>query len=184
MTYGGSSQYCTVLEDALTCIVETLSTVDPACRTANIVNPIPKPELACGEADAGLLEAMRIDAERDREIAAEPLRMPRDLYEKKKVHVELERPLDVANLDDLQMARALFDVPTIAVLCRAKGIQQIDRGVFAGQALDVTRAISGHIMREPVFGTRFPGLAAPSRHPGAGFSYALSRHATACDFRP
>ncbi len=95
MTHGGSSQYCTVLEDALTCIVETLSTVDPACRTANIVNPIPEPELACGEVGAGLLEAMRVDGERDREIAAEPLRMPRGLYERK-VHVEPERPLDVA----------------------------------------------------------------------------------------
>jgi len=30
---------------------------------------------------------MRVDAERDREIAAEPLRMPEDLYDKKKVHV-------------------------------------------------------------------------------------------------
>ncbi len=70
------------------------------------------------------------------------------------------------------MARALFDVPTIAVLCRAKGIQQIDRGVSAGQSLGVTRAISGHTMREPVFGARFPD--SPLRRViGAGFSYAL-----------
>jgi hypothetical protein len=110
---------------------------------------------------------------RDKEIAAEELRMPIDLYEKKKVHVELERSLDLANLDDLQVARALFAAPAVRVTCDAQGVTQIDRGVLTGRELDITRAIAGHMIRAPLFGTHFPGPASPSRHPGAGIAFTL-----------
>jgi hypothetical protein len=160
-------------EDPRTCILEIARPWKPRPEAGDIIHAVPEPELASGENDAALLEEMSRHAERDREIAAEPLRMPIDLYEKKKVHVELERSLDLANLDDLQIVRALFAAPSVRTACDAQSITQIDRSVLMGREMEITRAISGHMMRVPLFGTNFPGLACPSRHPGAGFAFTL-----------
>jgi hypothetical protein len=64
--------------------------------------------------------------------------MPIDLYEKKKVQVELERSLDLANLDDLQIIRALFVVPSVRTACDVQGVTQIDRSVLMGRETDIT----------------------------------------------
>lgn len=101
------------------------------------------------DADPELQQAELDDAERDRQIAVTPPQMPTDLYEKAKVYVELAEPIVVLDLDDISVRRDLARVPAIAEFMSAHGLPDLDRSVLAGRHLDLTRTISGYLMRHP-----------------------------------
>ena len=121
--------------------------------------------------DSELQQAELDDAERDRVIAMKPAHMPADLYDKAKVYVALAEPIVVLDLDDISVRRDLARIPEIAARMRAHGLTDLDRSVLMGRYLDLTRTISGYLMRQPFAGHHFAGIRALSRH--AGSSYVL-----------
>ena len=123
------------------------------------------------DADSELQQAELDDAERDRVIAMKPAQMPADLYDKAKVYVALAEPIVVLDLDDISVRRDLAQIPEIAAKMRERDLPDLDRSVLTGRHLDLTRTISGHLMRRPFGGHDFAGVRALSRH--AGSSYVL-----------
>jgi hypothetical protein len=123
------------------------------------------------DADSELQQAELDDAERDRVIAMKPGQMPTDLYHKAKVYVALSEPIVVLDLDDISVRRDLAQISEIAAKMREHDLPDLDRSVLTGRHLDLTRTISGYLMRRPFGGHDFAGVRALSRH--AGTSYVL-----------
>ena len=123
------------------------------------------------DADSELQQAELDDAERDRVIAMRPAQIPADLYDKAKVYVALAEPIVVLDLDDISVRRDLVQIPEIAAKMREYDLPDLDRSVLTGRHLDLTRTISGHLMRRPFGGHDFAGVRVLSRH--AGSSYIL-----------
>ena len=83
---------------------------------------------------------------------------------------ELQR----AELDDAEtrpICSDLAQVPSIAEYMSAHRLPDLDRSVLAGRHLDLTRTISGHLMRYPFAGHQFAGIRAQSRHSGITFAH-------------
>lgn len=123
------------------------------------------------DVDSELQRAELDDADRDREIAMQPAHMPADLYDKAKVYVALAEPIVVLDLDDISVRRDLAQIPEITARMHEHELPDLDRSVLTGRYLDLTRAISGYLMRQPFGGHHFAGIRALSRH--AGTSYVL-----------
>jgi len=97
-------------------------------------------------------------AERDREIAMQPFKMPAYLYDYSKVWVRLKEPLAVCDLDNIAVSTRLSRIDELAALMRELDIPQIDRAVLTGQDqfLRITQAISGYLMRSAFLGHEAP----------------------------
>jgi len=121
------------------------------------------------DADSELQQAELDDADRDRAIAMRPARMPADLYDKVKVYVALAEPIVVLDLDDIGVRRDLAQIPEIAERMREHRLPDLDRSVLTGRHLDLTRTISGYVMRNRFAGHQFAGLRTLSRHAGASY---------------
>ncbi len=121
------------------------------------------------DADSELQQAELDDADRDRVIAMKPAQMPADLYDKAKVYVTLTEPIVVLDLDDISVRRDLAQIPEVAGRMRAHGLPDLDRSVLTGRHLDLTRTISGFVMRNQFAGHHFAGIRALSRHAGASY---------------
>jgi hypothetical protein len=104
------------------------------------------------DADSELQQAELDDAERDRVIAMKPAQMPADLYDKAKVYVALAEPIVVLDLDDISVRRDLAQIPEIAAKMRERDLPD----------LDLTRTISGHLMRRPFGGHDFADAVMPT----------------------
>ena len=152
--YGSDSVDTCIMEIALPWVLHT---------DASYVQRTEAPESA---ADSELQQAELDDAERDREVAMTPPHMPADLYDKAKVYVELAESIVVLDLDDISVRRDLAQVPSIAEYMSANGLPDLDRSVLAGRHLDLTRIVSGHLIRHPFAGHQFAGIQAQSRHSG------------------
>ena len=98
-------------------------------------------------------------------------RNPADLYDKAKVYFELVESIVVSDLDDISVRSDLTQVPSIAEYLSAHRLPDLDRSVLAGRHLDLTRTISGHLMRYPFAGHQFAGIRAQSRHSGITFAH-------------
>ncbi len=111
-------------------------------------------------------------AERDHEIALRPPTLPETLYENSKTFVQLAHPIVLCDLDDVAVRTQLSKVPTIAAAMSACAVPQLDRSVITAQGphLEITRAISAFLMREPFGGHRFAGIRTISRWQGETFA--------------
>jgi hypothetical protein len=104
------------------------------------------------DADSELQQAELDDAERDRVLAMTPAQMPATLYDKAKVYAALAEPIVVLDLDDISVRRDLAKIPEIAEKMREYELPDLDRSVLTGRHLDLTRLISGYLMRRPFGG--------------------------------
>ena len=128
-------------------------------------------EAPSGEADAEEQRIALTQAERDREIAMRPPTLPQTLYENSKVYVRLEQPVILCDLDDVAVRMQLSQIPSIAAAMSACGVSQLDRSVITAQGphLEITREISGFLMREQFAGHSFAGIRTISRWQGEAF---------------
>lgn len=117
-------------------------------------------------------------AERDREIAKRPPTMPASLYDKAKVFVQLAKTLVLCDLDDVSVRTELSKVSTVADAMSACNVPQLDRSVITAQGphLEITRAISGFLMRNASGGHQFVGIRTISRWKGEVFVLFESRY--------
>ena len=117
-------------------------------------------------------------AERDREIAMQPPTMPASLYQKSKVFVQLTSPVVLCDLDDVSVRTQLSKVPAVAAAMLACNVPQLDRSVITAQGphLDITRAISGFLMRQPFADHQFAGIRTISRWKGEVFVLFQGRY--------
>jgi hypothetical protein len=117
-------------------------------------------------------------AERDREIAKRPPTLPASLYEKSKVFVQLANPVVLCDLDDVSVRIQLSKVPTIAAAMSACGVPQLDRSIIIAQGphLEITRVISGYLMRQRFGGHEFAGIRTISRWKGEMFVLFQDRY--------
>ncbi|MDH2909464.1 MAG: RES family NAD+ phosphorylase [Candidatus Eremiobacteraeota bacterium] len=152
-------------DSAETCIIEKASPWKPhedSPYTQQAEAPI-------SDDDHDLQRAELEQAERDREIAMRSARIPVDLYESAKVLVELAQPVVLLDLDDVGVRTDLVRIPEIAQKMRLAGVSSLDRSVLLGRHLDITRAISGFVMRNQVGRHQFDGLRMISRHQGDAY---------------
>jgi hypothetical protein len=156
---------------AITCIYETALPWKPH-KDAGYAHAAEAPET---DVDDELKRAELRDAERDREIAMRPFKMPAYLYDYAKVHAELRDPLTICDLDNISVSAELAMVGEIAALMDELEIPQLDRSVMTGHngRIRITQAISGHLMRSSFMECRFPGFRALSRFAGAGYCHVL-----------
>jgi RES domain-containing protein len=117
-------------------------------------------------------------AERDREIAMRPPAMPVSLYENSKTFVQLLSPVILCDIDDVSVRTQLSKVSVVAAAMSACNVPQLDRSVITAQGphLDITRAISGFLMRESFAGHRFAGIRTISRWKGEAFILFQGRY--------
>jgi hypothetical protein len=110
-------------------------------------------------------------AERDREIAERPPAMPASLYDKCKVFAQLAKPIVLCDLDDVSVRTQLSKVVTVSAAMEACNVPQLDRSVITAQGphLEITRAITGFLLREEFGGHRFAGIRTISRWKGEVF---------------
>ena len=164
--YGGDS--------ATTCILEVALPWNPHVDATYVEQSEPPEE----EMDTDEQRLALEQAERDREIAARPPTMPSSLYEKSKVFVQLANPVVLCDLDDVSVRIRLSKVPTIAAAMSACGVPQLDRSVITGQGshLEITRAISGFLMRNTFGGHQFAGIRTISRWKGELFVLFQGRY--------
>jgi len=152
-------------DSALTCIFENaLPWI--AHQEAAYVQQAEAPD---ADTDDPELQEMELQqAERDRAIAMRAFQMPVDLYDKAKVYVLLKEPIVLCDLDDVGVRIEMGRLPEIASLMSKFDVPHLDRSVITGQGpyLQITRAISGQLMRTEFFGRRFAGLRALGRHRG------------------
>lgn len=152
--YGGDS--------AETCIIEKaspwLSHTD-----ASFVQRAEAPEADADEQ----LQAIELEhAERDREIAMRPPQMPVDLYDSAKIYVALVNPVILLDLDQVSVRRDLTEIPAIKEEMSRAGVADLDRSVLMGRHLEITRSISGFLMRNQFHDHHFDGVRTLSRHQG------------------
>lgn len=164
--YGGDS--------AQTCILEAALPWKPHVDAAYVQRAEPPASDMDAEEQRLALE----QAERDREIALTPAHMPQHLYERAKVYAQLVRAIVLCDLDDVKVRTELSKVPSVDAAMRACGIPQLDRSVITAQGphLDITRAISGHLMRNDFLGHPFAGIRTISRWQGESFVLFQGRY--------
>jgi hypothetical protein len=157
--YGGDS--------AMTCILEVALPWKPHVNATYVQQA----EAPTADMDDEEQRVALEQAERDREIAMRPPTLPATIYDSAKVFVELAHPIVLCDLDDVAVRTQLTHVPAVAAAMRACGVPQLDRSVITAQGphLDITRAISGFLMREPFAGHRFAGIRTISRWQGNSF---------------
>jgi hypothetical protein len=111
-------------------------------------------------------------SERDRQIANRAPAMPASLYEKAKVLAQLVTPVVLCDLDDVSIRTQLSRMAAVAAAMSASGVPQLDRSVITAQGphLEITRAISGFLMRETFEGHQFSGIRTISRWKGEMFA--------------
>ncbi|MHB8240307.1 MAG: hypothetical protein ACYDFS_11845, partial [Vulcanimicrobiaceae bacterium] len=117
-------------------------------------------------------------AERDREIAERPPAMPTSLYDKSKVFAQLAKPIVLCDLDDVSVRTQLSKVAVVSATMAACNAPQLDRSVIMAQGphLEITRAISGFLMREAFGGNQFAGIRTISRWKGEVFVLFQDRY--------
>ncbi len=117
-------------------------------------------------------------AERDREIAERPPAMPTSLYDKSKVFAQLAKPIVLCDLDDVSVRTQLSKVAVVSATMAACNVPQLDRSVIMAQGphLEITRAISGFLMREAFGGNQFAGIRTISRWKGEVFVLFQDRY--------
>jgi len=159
---------------AITCIYEIALPWKPH-ESSNYAHRAEAPD---PNADPELQKVELRQAERDREIAMEPFKMPASLYDYSKVWIRLKEPLAVCDLDNIAVSTRLSRIDELAALMRELDIPQIDRAVLTGQDqfLRITQAISGYLMRNAFLGHEAPGLRALGRH--SGYCYTLFKIVT------
>jgi hypothetical protein len=154
-------------DSATTCILEVALPWKPHVDGAYAQQAeAPSTDMEAGEQAVALEQA-----ERDREIAMRPPKVPRDFYDSAKVYAQLATPVVLCDLDDVVVRSALAKVEPVASAMRAVGIAQLDRSVITAQGphLEITRAISGYLMRNPLFGHDFAGIRTISRWSGEAY---------------
>lgn len=157
--YGGDS--------ATTCILEVALPWKPHVDA----DYVQQTEAPSDDMDADEQRLALEQAERDREIALRPPTMPASLYENSKLFVQLASPVVLCDLDDVSVRTQLSRIPAVAAAMSACGVPQLDRSVITahGPHLEITRAISGFLMREPFGDHRFAGIRTISRWKGEAF---------------
>lgn len=117
-------------------------------------------------------------AQRDLEIAMRPPSLPQTLYDNSKVFVSLASSIVLCDLDDVAVRMQLARVPSIQSALASNNIPQLDRSVITAQGphLDITRAISGFLLREPFAGHHFAGIRTISRWNGEVFVLFQDRY--------
>lgn len=134
------------------------------------VNDIREDVDADDAGDEELAVQVRRDAQNDRTIAERRRQLPKTLYETAKVYARLDPAADLADLNLVgvrqELVRAIPDVQV--AMARAK-LLQLDKSVMLSQHLDITRAISGFLMRKEFEGRRHHGLCCDSRHNGVNY---------------
>lgn len=110
-------------------------------------------------------------AERDREVAVRSPAVPASLYDKSKVFVQLAKPVVLCDLDDMSVRTHLSKVPAVATVMAECDVPKLDRSVITAQGphLEITRAISGHLVRAEFGGHQFAGIRTISRWKGEVF---------------
>ncbi|HEY1728114.1 MAG TPA: RES family NAD+ phosphorylase [Candidatus Baltobacteraceae bacterium] len=129
--------------------------------------------------DQALAAAIAIDAVRDGLIATRQRRMPQTIYEKAKVRATLEHDARLVDLNSPGVRMQLHDrIAFVAQRLRSLGIDrgQFDKSPLTSQHLDITRAISGFLMRNDFDGERPDGIACDSRHDGINFVFFEGRY--------
>ena len=132
--------------------------------------------------DGDLAAAIAADAVHDEAIAKRRRRLPQLLYEKAKVQAFLERPAQFVELNSPGIRMELHDaIPFVAT--RFVGLnlvrEQFDKSLLTSQHLDITRAISGFLMRKRFEGAQADGLACDSRHDGTNYVLFEGRYVIA-----
>ena len=157
--YGGDS--------ATTCILEVALPWKPHVNA----DYVQQTEAPSDDMDAEEQRLVLEQSGRDREIANRPPAMPVSLYEKSKVFVQLARPVVLCDLDDVTARAQLSKVSSVAAAMAACGVPQLDRSVVTAQGphLEITRAVSGFLMREAFQGHQFAGIRTISRWKGEMF---------------
>jgi hypothetical protein len=164
--YGGDS--------ATTCILEVALPWKPHVD-ATYVEQSEAPD---EEMDADEQRLALEQAERDREIARRPPAIPASLYDSAKVFVQLVSPIVLCDLDDVSVRTQLSKAPAVAAAMAASEVSQLDRSVITAQGphLEITRAISGFLMRDAFGGHRFAGIRTISRWKGEVFVLFQGRY--------
>jgi len=120
--------------------------------------------------DDDLAEAIRRDAENDWAIAQRRRQLPQTLYEKAKVHAQLDPIAELVDLNLVGVRHSLAaEIPEVRVAMATAGLRQLDKSVMLSQHLDITHAIAGHLMRGEFDGRRHDGLCCDSRHNGTNY---------------
>jgi hypothetical protein len=121
-------------------------------------------------ADEELVAAIRRDASNDRAIALRRRQLPQTLYDKAKVHAELEPLVHLVDLNLVGTRHSLAgEIPQVKVAMAAADLRQLDKSVMLSQHLDITRAITGYLMRNEFDGRWHDGLSCDSRHNGTNY---------------
>lgn len=152
-------------DTAETCIIEKASPWK-LHTDASYVQQAEAPE---ADVDPELQSAELEQAERDLQIAMRQQLMPADVYECAKVYVALVSPVILLDLDDVGVRHDLARVPEIAEEMQREGIADLDRSVLLGRHLNITRSISGFLMRNQFGGHDFAGIRTLSRHQGDSY---------------
>lgn len=157
--YGGDS--------ATTCILEAALPWKPHVDASYVQQAEAPGEDMDAEEQRLALE----QAERDRQIAERLPAMPASLYEKSKVFAQLVKPVVLCDLDDVSVRTRLSKVAAVSAAMGACHVPQLDRSVITAQGphLEITRAISGFLMREEFGGHQFAGIRTISRWKGEVF---------------
>lgn len=152
---------------ATTCILEVALPWSQHINAA-YVSQVEAPD---AQMDADEQQIVLDQAERDREIAKRPPTFPVSLYDKSKVFIQPIAPVVLCDLDNVSVRSLLARIPAVASAMEACDVPQLDRSVILAQGphLDITRAISGFLMREQFEGQRFAGIRTLSRLHGTVF---------------
>jgi hypothetical protein len=142
--------------------------------------------------DPELLAAIAQDAERDRVIASQRRRLPEILYDRAKVYARLAKPAQLADLNSPGTRLALVDaIPAVKAKLRKLRLTpaEFDKSVLLSQYVDITRAISGYLMRGELNGRKFDGMRCDSRLDGTIYilfdgRYTLQNHDTPVRLHP
>lgn len=164
--YGGDS--------ATTCILEVTLPWEPHVDASYVRQA----EAPGDDMDADEQCLALEQAERDRVIAQRAPAMPASLYDKSKVFAQLAKPVVLCDLNDVSVRTQLSKVPAVSAAMVASNVPQLDRSVITAQGphLEITRAISGFLMREEFGGHQFAGIRTISRWKGAVFVLFQDRY--------
>ena len=139
-----------------TCLLEFMLPWAPASGAPTVLQAIPEPT---NDEEA-------IDAARDLRIAAEPRRVPKSLYERVAVRVNVEPALALLDLRDVGAREQLAQNAGVSRELQRWGLTQLDRGALLSPHRALTQAITGAVLRGGALLSPVDGLFAESRHAG------------------